>query len=134
MFNVAEGNPFFPFDREVGGTHFIIRLPRPTLQRPLPKVIKGCLSEASEIVEAITGDGDRSLENFLSENWDGEMVSEERVIEEFVDLLLYTTSVLDKFGEQKVNPILQRVFEKNYSRGYYSQTEYRRDNENERGY
>lgn len=123
-FNITDGSSFFPFDKTATKHEFIIRLPKPTLIRPKEKVIKGCLSEVEEITEALSGF--KKLDNFYT-HWDGIIRDEEKTLEEFVDLLLYLCSVLEHFGEQKVNTKIQEVLEKNYKRGYYTQTEYHRD-------
>lgn len=127
-----------PNSSQVGTTADI---PNVKLDRPLTKVIKGCLSEVSEILEQakwpegseFEGEGFSTLSDFL-ENWTGDYRNEEKFLEEFVDLLVYTMSVLSKFGYTRTNEKLQQVIKKNYDRGFYNDPDVYKKRDEQRGY
>lgn len=127
----------FPSDMNASDKLIMVNIPHVTLDRPFHKVLKGCLSEVHEILEAAWYpdflDDNVDLKEFLNE-WDGETRDDTKLTEELVDLMFYLLSVLvHKHNNiDYVNHVIQNVIEKNYKRGYYTTTSYDRDST--RGY
>ena len=127
-------------DEEASKETINVRIPKVALVRDKLKVIKGCLSETDEILEAIidTTASRYSDDGSLEDLWPGILVGrllpeitkihdEEKMLEEFVDQLFYNLSVLSMYPTEKINAIIQGVIDKNYARGYYTQKDYERD-------
>lgn len=117
------------FDKEITpeANVVVVKLPLVTLRREHSKVFKGCLSEVNEIINAVNET--KSLDDFLNSEISNDDLQKEAVLEELVDLLYYLTSVLSYYETDRVQQIVEAVYEKNKARGYYTPggEDYKRD-------
>lgn len=110
-----------------------LNFPHVTLVRPRANCLKGMMSEVEEIFSSMyqyrSDLYPRPLEKHIDNiTEDGIANNEDEFLEEVVDLVFYTLGFLGLYySDDKINEIFLRGVEKNYARGYFTQTEYQRD-------